>query len=101
MNSSSKTFQLGQGALSSAILKAAGQSIQRECAQQVKGVNIGPGQVVETSAGQLPCRRIYHGYLQSWDHRGSSKQPAEAVSTEYNKMVRTAVVQWLEQQQVK
>lgn len=52
--------------MSSYIAETGGNIIQEECDQKFpKGIEW--GQVAVTSAGNLPCKAIFHGAVASWD----------------------------------
>ena len=53
------------GVISASILKAAGSEVQEELyKKQPKGMDF--GQLVDTSAGALNCKAIYHGPIPPW-----------------------------------
>ncbi|KAL7848452.1 hypothetical protein AOLI_G00231700 [Acnodon oligacanthus] len=59
VNSSNGSFSLKAG-VSKAILDAAGLTVEQECAQIVNATNLQQREMIVTSGGQLPCRRIIH-----------------------------------------
>ncbi|XP_064602045.1 protein mono-ADP-ribosyltransferase PARP14-like [Liolophura sinensis] len=63
VNSTNEALNLNQGAVSSAILKAAGDQLQQDCKSQVKKMKA-EGCVV-TGAGRLRCRHVIHIDAQS------------------------------------
>ncbi|OWF49179.1 Poly [ADP-ribose] polymerase 14 [Mizuhopecten yessoensis] len=65
VNTTSCDLELTNGAVSSSILKAAGQSIQDECHVGYPD-GIQHGNVATTTGGQLKCNLIFHGALQSF-----------------------------------
>lgn len=69
VNSANKTLQLGSGAVSSSILKHAGQGIQDDCNSQLlqlKKTEIAYTQVVMTEAYNLGCGIVFHGTLPTY-----------------------------------
>ena len=59
---------MNHGAVSSAILNAAGNVIQDECLRKAPREGLKFGQMVDSSAGNLTsCRRICHVVLDMWD----------------------------------
>ncbi|XP_033756244.1 uncharacterized protein LOC117338989 [Pecten maximus] len=61
VNTTSTQLKLSQGAVSTSILKAAGQEIQRECNQYHHGVKW--GEVAVTHGYKLKCESVFHGAL--------------------------------------
>ncbi|OWF50082.1 Poly [ADP-ribose] polymerase 14 [Mizuhopecten yessoensis] len=65
VNTTSCDLQLQAGAVSSSILRAAGQSIQDECHVGYPA-GIQYGNVATTTGGQLACKHIFHGALNKY-----------------------------------
>ena len=59
VNSVDKTLNLNKGSLSNGIATAAGQQIKDEC-QQNHPSGVTEGNIVVTSSGSLPCKKICH-----------------------------------------
>lgn len=53
------------GAVPDAICRRGGQAIKDECKQYVGSAD--DGDIIETKAGNLSCKRLYHYVLPSWD----------------------------------
>lgn len=68
VNTTSKNFKLKSGAVSAAIVKAGGPSLQAEISASAPN-GAPPGQIIVTSGGNLQCTRVYHGALVAWDGR--------------------------------
>ena len=61
VNSTAQNLDLSNGAVSKAILQAAGPALQQECTALVSSRgNIPPNTFVETGPGNLQCKRVYH-----------------------------------------
>lgn len=62
MNTTSKDLQLDAGAVSSAMLKTAGDGLQTDCATYYpKGIEW--GEMAVTRGHQLPSKYVFHGAL--------------------------------------
>ena len=74
VNSTTTSLELDNGALSTSVLDAGGDEIQKECRKVApKGIKF--GEVVMTSGGQLPCKFVVHGAARNWrDNRCSEVQ---------------------------
>nr|KAG5703385.1 hypothetical protein BaRGS_023432 [Batillaria attramentaria] len=82
VNSTSNDLDLTVGGVSSALLRAAGSSLQDECVSKYpEGVQL--GQLARTKGHALPCKEIFHFYLEAW-------------SPTSNKMLGTVVFSLLE-----
>ncbi|VDI00521.1 Hypothetical predicted protein [Mytilus galloprovincialis] len=66
VNTTSTSLQLNQGAVSQSLLKMGGTGIQAECSQKYP-TGIQPGDVAETSGGQIECKMICHGALPGYN----------------------------------
>ena len=81
MTTVSEELDLNSGAVSKAILQAAGPSMQDECRQKIKG-KLSGGEFIETGPHKLQCKKVYHGYCLRWDGgRGSSDTVGVMLST--------------------
>jgi len=65
-NTTSKDFDFRKGAISRSISAAAGPELEAEC-QSKYPAGIRPAQVVASSGCRLPCKKVYHGFVQKWD----------------------------------
>ena len=59
MNSTSKDLKLDKGIVSKALLRAAGNEIQKECDDNYGG-GIKVGDVAVTKGYGLKCKKVYH-----------------------------------------
>lgn len=80
MNSTNFNLDLRVGNLSRKILKEGGDQIAVECKQNYPD-DLNPGQVAETTAGNLKCKAIFHGVLVP--RKEDSQDYAETVSTSF------------------
>ena len=81
VNTAPHDLQLQYGTLSSAILRAAGERLQKECDRR-KPTYLPPGDVFSTGGGKLKCRKIYHGHLLRWEHGSNKHAPPVCIYTE-------------------
>lgn len=70
-------MNLRQGAISSAILQAAGQSLQKAVLKAAKVSLLLPGSVVITDGFNLKCQKVFHTVCPMWT---SASDEAEKVS---------------------
>ncbi len=69
-----KDLNLNNGAITKAIMNAAGNGIKQEFTNKApNGAN--PGDIVVTSGGNMNCTAIYHSVMSSWE-----KSTSESVS---------------------
>ncbi|XP_060117403.1 protein mono-ADP-ribosyltransferase PARP14 [Heteronotia binoei] len=62
------------GGLAEALLKAAGDDLQRECDEHVKKFGrLKPGYAVITDAGRLPCKQVIHAVGPRWKDEERAK----------------------------
>ena len=66
VNTPTRKLNLRSGALSGALLKAAGRVLQEECRQNAPAGGIQYGETVVTSGGRLRCRAVVHGACCDW-----------------------------------
>ncbi|XP_067675258.1 uncharacterized protein [Haliotis asinina] len=65
VNTTQTDLDLSVGAVSSSLVSAGGPVLQTECTQQhPRGVE--PGAVVQTQAGKLGCKKVFHTVLVEW-----------------------------------
>ena len=63
MNTTNPNLNLSQGAVSHALLKGGGGSLQEACSAIAP---IGVGEVAVTSSGNLPCKHVFHTVLPAY-----------------------------------
>lgn len=66
VNTVKDDLDLDNGAVSYAILYAAGPSIQQEVKDNAPN-GLQAGEMVSSSGGNMKCKHIYHAHLCSWD----------------------------------
>ena len=71
VNTTNGNLDLSQGAVSIALLKAAGKSLQQECK---KAAPIKVGDVAFTSSGNIPCHYIFHTVMPSYKKHSSEAE---------------------------
>ena len=59
VNTTNNQLNLNSGAVSKALLNAAGQSLQDECTKKAP-VKTSTGSVAITGPGKLPCKYVFH-----------------------------------------
>ncbi len=62
------------GAISKAILQAGGSSIQTELRHKRQGKELNYGEIVDSSAGKMSCKQIFHTALDKYDSSGKSEK---------------------------
>lgn len=77
VNTISDTMNLNQGAVSKAILLAAGPSLQQAVNSEAGVAKLPSGKVVVTDGYNLMCRKVFHAVCPFWDDGAGQ---AEAVS---------------------
>ena len=70
VNTTNNQLNLSSGAVSIALLKAGGKSLQDDCTK--KGP-IKTGDVAVTGPGQIPCKHIFHTVMPTYDGKTSEK----------------------------
>uniref|UniRef100_A0A3Q3SM17 Poly [ADP-ribose] polymerase n=1 Tax=Mastacembelus armatus TaxID=205130 RepID=A0A3Q3SM17_9TELE len=73
VNTISETMNLNQGAVSKAILEAAGPALQSTVRSGAKTTVLQYGDVVVTSGFKLSCRKVFHAVCPFWDN-GTGKE---------------------------
>ncbi|XP_072026034.1 protein mono-ADP-ribosyltransferase PARP14-like [Amphiura filiformis] len=76
VNTVGSSVQLKQGGVSTAILAAAGQSLQNECdiaLRQKQLTRLQAGEFIKTRPGNLACKAVYHTVCDSYTARGSEQ----------------------------
>lgn len=66
VNTCNADIDLTRGAVSQAILEAAGHDMQDECNIK-RPVNFGPGDMISTRGFGLKAKFVYHGAVKAWD----------------------------------
>ncbi|XP_013388979.2 uncharacterized protein LOC106157780 [Lingula anatina] len=80
VNTTSRDLKLANGAVSKSLLSAGGNVLQVECDQQApNGLQF--GDIVETSGGNLKCKRVFHGSCLNWSSSGSEECLRKLVKT--------------------
>ncbi|XP_026178055.1 protein mono-ADP-ribosyltransferase PARP14-like isoform X2 [Mastacembelus armatus] len=79
VNTISETMNLNQGAVSKAILEAAGPALQSTVRSGAKTTVLQYGDVVVTSGFKLSCRKVFHAVCPFWDN-GTGKAEEELTS---------------------
>ncbi|XP_060577021.1 protein mono-ADP-ribosyltransferase PARP14-like isoform X2 [Ruditapes philippinarum] len=76
INNTQEDLQLDSGALSNAILDAAGPGLQEEC-DECYPHGIQGGEIASTGGYSLKASRVYHGTLPTWNNNksASAKKP--------------------------
>ena len=72
MNVVGTDLDLGKGAVSKAILGAAGQKLQMLVSEQMKTGNI--GDVIVTSGCDLKSNMVFHTVVPSWDNQDNTRE---------------------------
>uniref|UniRef100_A0A3P9DSE4 Poly [ADP-ribose] polymerase n=1 Tax=Maylandia zebra TaxID=106582 RepID=A0A3P9DSE4_9CICH len=75
VNTISEDMNLNQGAVSKAILSAAGSSLQDAIYSAATGSKLPSGNVVVTDGYNLTCQKVFHAVCPSWDN-GASLSPS-------------------------
>lgn len=88
MTTSTRGLDLKRGALSEAVLQAAGPELQNECATKYPH-GIRHGEIAVLSPGKLHCKQIYCGALPRCDKPGDSR-PDEVMSRLMNVCLQQA-----------
>uniref|UniRef100_A0A3B5B177 Poly [ADP-ribose] polymerase n=1 Tax=Stegastes partitus TaxID=144197 RepID=A0A3B5B177_9TELE len=70
VNTISENKNLKQGAVSKAILEAAGQRLQVAVLSEASAATLQHGDVVVTDGFGLMCRKVFHTVCPPWDNRG-------------------------------
>ena len=71
VNSTNPNLDLSQGAVSQALLRAGGRSLQNECTQKAP---VHTGCVVVTGPGNLPCRHVLHTVIPGFKPGGQAEK---------------------------
>ncbi|XP_046561319.1 protein mono-ADP-ribosyltransferase PARP15-like isoform X2 [Haliotis rubra] len=73
VNTTQTDLDLSVGAVSNSLVSAGGPVLQTECTQQhPQGVK--PGTVVQTQAGTLKCKKVFHTVLEEWGKKGDKTE---------------------------
>ncbi|XP_067429640.1 protein mono-ADP-ribosyltransferase PARP14-like isoform X1 [Thunnus thynnus] len=79
VNTISETMNLSQGAVSKAILQAAGPSLQSAVRTEARVATLQYGDVVVTDGFNLMCRKVFHTVCPVWDN-GAGQAEEELMS---------------------
>ncbi|XP_076747409.1 protein mono-ADP-ribosyltransferase PARP14 isoform X3 [Maylandia zebra] len=74
VNTISEDMNLNQGAVSKAILSAAGSSLQDAIYSAATGSKLPSGNVVVTDGYNLTCQKVFHAVCPSWDNGGGKAE---------------------------
>ncbi|XP_031600671.2 protein mono-ADP-ribosyltransferase PARP14-like isoform X1 [Oreochromis aureus] len=74
VNTISEDMKLNQGAVSKAILSAAGGSLQDAIYSEVRGNTLRHGEVVVTDGYNLTCHKVFHAVCPFWDNGGGQAE---------------------------
>lgn len=86
MNTIAENVDLSSGAVSKAILQAAGHQLQSAARDEAGMATLDYGHVVVTDGYNLRCQRVFHAVCQPWDQGAG---PAEEVSMQCVRAVCT------------
>ncbi|KAM7415528.1 hypothetical protein PAMA_017845 [Pampus argenteus] len=79
INTISENMNLNQGAISKAILEAAGPSLQSAVQSEARAATLQYGEVVITDGFNLACRKVFHAVCPHWD-KGKGWAEEELIS---------------------
>ncbi|XP_063060299.1 protein mono-ADP-ribosyltransferase PARP14-like [Engraulis encrasicolus] len=74
VNTVADNMNLSQGAVSKALLQAAGPKLQSAANDQVRGGRVMPGEMVVTDGFELRCGKVFHTVCPRWDHTGGTSE---------------------------
>lgn len=74
INTISENMNLNQGAVSKAILQAAGSSLQSAVRSEAGAATLPYGDVVITDGFNLMCRKVFHAVCPLWDKEGRAEE---------------------------
>ncbi|XP_054895199.1 protein mono-ADP-ribosyltransferase PARP14-like isoform X2 [Poeciliopsis prolifica] len=78
VNTVAENMNLSQGAVSAAILEAAGQKLQLAILTEAGVSALQSGDVVVTDAYNLMCQKVFHAVCPNWDNGGGEAEKALA-----------------------
>lgn len=67
-------MNLDQGAISSALLRAAGPSLQAAILRKAQVDRLDPGSLVVTDGFNLSCQKVFHTVCPSWTPSGPAQK---------------------------
>ena len=68
VNTTNREMRLQSGGVAAALLKKAGPDLQNACDEKnAKGEHLSEGKVINTRAGKLKCKQVFHIFFQSND----------------------------------
>lgn len=79
VNTISENMNLSQGAVSKAILEAAGPSLQLKVRSEAGAAKLQQGDMVITDGFNLACRKVFHTVCPFWDNRGGQAEEVSRV----------------------
>lgn len=74
VNTISDTMNLNHGAVSKAILMAAGRGLQAAVLREAKVDQLDPGSLVVTEAFNLTCQKVFHTICPPWSASGQAEK---------------------------
>ncbi|XP_041947801.1 protein mono-ADP-ribosyltransferase PARP14-like isoform X3 [Alosa sapidissima] len=74
VNTVAENLNLTQGAVSNALLRAAGPQLQSAASDEARGGRMSYGEMVITDGFNLRCRKVFHTVCPPWDHRGGKSE---------------------------
>lgn len=67
-------MSLDQGAISKAILRAAGDNLQTAILNEARVDQLAPGSLVVTDAFKLTCQKVFHTVCPPWSSSGQAEK---------------------------
>ncbi|XP_076130779.1 protein mono-ADP-ribosyltransferase PARP14-like isoform X2 [Alosa pseudoharengus] len=74
VNTVAENLNLTQGAVSKALLQAAGPQLQSAASNEARGGRMSYGEMVITDGFNLRCRKVFHTVCPPWDNRGGKSE---------------------------
>ncbi|TMS03766.1 Poly [ADP-ribose] polymerase 14 [Larimichthys crocea] len=74
VNTIAENMNLKQGAVSTAILQAAGHSLQSAVLSEAPSASLQYGDVVVTDGFNLKCQKVFHAVCPGWDNEGGQAE---------------------------
>lgn len=79
VNTISENMNLSQGAVSKAILEAAGPSLQSTVRSEAGAAKLQHGDVVITDGFKLACLKVFHTVCPFWDRGGQAEEVSRVI----------------------
>lgn len=74
VNTIAENMNLKQGAVSTAILQAAGHSLQSAVLSEAPSASLQYGDIVVTDGFNLKCQKVFHAVCPGWDNEGGQAE---------------------------